>query len=85
MSDFGFEARFEQTYLYIKRKKIPKKVCFYFFENLQNFQKNKNKPLFPVAACTIKRWNRKSGFYTILCFKVRTKNAAFDVSQARHF
>jgi hypothetical protein len=40
----------------------PKKVCFYFCENLQNFHKNKNKPLLPVAACGISNRLRNRDF-----------------------
>jgi hypothetical protein len=39
----------------MKRGKLTQNVCFYFFENLQNFQKNKNKPPLPVAACAIQQ------------------------------
>jgi hypothetical protein len=52
----------------MKRGKIPffnvprcdKKgdVCFYFFEKLKIFQKNKNKPSFPVAAWHIKQFSK---------------------------
>jgi hypothetical protein len=37
-------------------------VCFYFFEKLKIFKKNKNKPLFSVAACAAKQSIQKSDF-----------------------
>ena len=58
----------------MKRGKIPKKVCFYFFK-ICNFKKIKTNHLFPVAARAIRQSVENRDFFTQ--FHVYTEGVLF--------